>query len=354
MHTNVKKLPKSQAEIQITIPAETISEKYESVYLKMAPDVKLQGFRPGKAPRNMIEGAIGEDKIYQEVFNDLMFEAYRNAVKEHDLEPITYPHFHIDEFQKGSDLKAHAVVHLRPAVKIGDYKKIKAKKSVPEVKDEDVKKVLDKAYENWMKSKGGQDAASPIITATTLSQAEAKAETQKQLTKDDFYKEVGATDESTLLSQIRHELEHQAQSRAEMDFENQILDQLEKLTDIDLPDILIEQELGSMMKSLETQLVPLKIKLEDYLKEKNETEEKLKEKWHPIATKRVKLEFALSEVTKNENIDVSEDEIITVINGAGDEKLKKELEKPEQKVYIKYSLQREKTLDRLKELATKE
>jgi len=352
MQTTVNILPKSQVEIKVVIPSQSIALKYEAVYQKLALSVNIPGFRPGKAPRNLIEANLGEEKIYQQVFDDLLFESYREAIKKHDLHPITYPQFKIEKFAKGKDLEVATTVSLRPKAKVGDYQKIKVKKKEPLVTAADVKKVRDDTFENWKKTKTGQQKTSQIEVAKTLSEAENKALQDKKLTFDEFMREVGVKDEEGLLQQIKIELEKQAQTKSELDFENAILDELVKMTAIDLPDVLIEHELVSMMKGLETQLVPLKIKLQDYLKEKNETEEKLKEKWKPVAEKRVKLEFALAEVTALEKIEVTEPEIEAVVHSVADQKIRAELEKPEQKVYIKYSLQREKTLEKLKKLAS--
>jgi len=175
----------------------------------------------------------------------------------------------------------------------------------------------------------------------------------EEFTFEDFLKANSVKTREELDIKVTESLSEQKINQEEKNFLNEILEQLVKMTNIDLPEVLIEQELKEMEQSMEAQFKPLGVSFDDYLKHQKKTRDDLKKEWKPQAEKSVKLEFALSEVAKSENIMITDEDINKVLSTVSDEKMRQELEKPEQKVYIKYSLQRDKTIQRLKDLASK-
>ena len=377
MSTKLKNLPKSQVELELTIKGEKIAIAYEKEYKKMAPSVTLKGFRPGMAPRNLIEDSLGRDRILQEALNDEIFEAYREAVKEHQLNPISYPEFKLDnlqketKFTKDKDLIVKTIVSIRPQAKLGNYQKIKAKRKEPKkVTEKEIKDLIETSFESWKtQQKEAQSKKNEIKveTASTLSEAKQKGVEDKkdnddfldisklgqEFTFDDFLKANSVKTREELEVKVNGALNEQKINQEEKNFLNEILEQLVKMKNIDLPEVLIEQELKEMEQSMEAQFKPLGVNFDDYLKHQKKSREDLKKEWRPQAEKSVKLEFALSEVAKGENILITEEDINKVLATISDEKMRQELEKPEQKVYIKYSLQRDRTIQRLKDIAGK-
>jgi trigger factor len=152
MKSEKKQLSKNRVKIFITIPAEKMEEYFESHYQRLAPTVNLQGFRPGKAPRVMTIEAIGQSRLANITLEQAIDEAYRNAIEEHGSYPVTPPSVSISKHPtfEGSgehnELKFEIEFDILPEAKIGDYTKVKIKKSDParlEVTDEEVLKVVD-------------------------------------------------------------------------------------------------------------------------------------------------------------------------------------------------------------------
>lgn len=373
MPTQFKKLPKSQAELTLIIDSHKLAEAYEKQYQKISPEITVKGFRPGKAPRNLIETTIGHDKIYQEALNDLIFDAYREAIKEHNLNPISYPEFKIDlpkekeKIENLKEIKVLATISLRPQAKLGNYKKLKVKRGEPKkVTDKDVKELIDASFESWkskLEAEKNRQKDVKIETAANLKEAKIKAgEAQKkddffdisklgQNSFEDFLKANQVQTREELDEKIKKLLEEQKMHQVEQEYLKTLFDKLIEITEIEIPDILVEQELADMEKNLEAQLAPLKISLDEYLKHQKKERSSLHKEWHTQAEKSVKLEFALAALAEKEKVIVLDEELTTVINSITDPHLKTELEKPEQKVYIKYQIQREKTVNKLKEIA---
>src|SRR5712692_5434061 len=88
---SVEKLPTSEAVLDIELSWDELEKASDKAYRKLVQKVDVQGFRRGKAPRSLLERKIGKESLYQEGLDDLITEAYRNALKEHELTPITKP-----------------------------------------------------------------------------------------------------------------------------------------------------------------------------------------------------------------------------------------------------------------------
>ncbi|MFI5240283.1 MAG: trigger factor [Candidatus Saccharimonadia bacterium] len=102
---------------------------------KLRAQVKVAGFRPGKAPDHIVEREIGDASLQSEVIDAAISESYANAVKEHNLEVIASPQVNITKFVPFSELEYSATVDIMPEVKLADYKHMK--KPLPEIKVEE-------------------------------------------------------------------------------------------------------------------------------------------------------------------------------------------------------------------------
>ncbi|MBV9713018.1 MAG: trigger factor family protein, partial [Ktedonobacteraceae bacterium] len=101
MKVSVEKLPSSEAVLDIEISWDEMEKASDKAYRKLVAKVDVQGFRRGKAPRSLLERKIGKEYIYQEGLDDLISEAYRNTLKEHELTPITQPKLDAPAFEMG-------------------------------------------------------------------------------------------------------------------------------------------------------------------------------------------------------------------------------------------------------------
>jgi len=88
---SVEKLPTSEAVLNVDLTWDEMEKASDKAYKKLVKKIDIQGFRRGKAPRSILERKVGKESIYQEGLDDLITETYRDAVKEHNLTPISQP-----------------------------------------------------------------------------------------------------------------------------------------------------------------------------------------------------------------------------------------------------------------------
>ena len=133
-----EKVEKSQVALTIEVGAAEFQAAVEKAYQKMRKNIRVQGFRPGKAPRKMIEKMYGAEVFYEEAINIAFPDAYEAAVKEQELEVVGYPAVELvgEASEEGFTFKATVPVY--PEVTLGQYKGLSAPKEEVKVTAEDV------------------------------------------------------------------------------------------------------------------------------------------------------------------------------------------------------------------------
>ena len=133
-----EKVEKSQVALTIEVGSAEFQAAIEKAYQKMRKKINVPGFRPGKAPRKIIEGMYGAEVFFEEAINIAFPEAYEAAVKEQELQVVGYPNVEmVGEVTKdGFTFKAIAPVY--PEVTLGEYKGLSAPKDEVKVTAADV------------------------------------------------------------------------------------------------------------------------------------------------------------------------------------------------------------------------
>ncbi len=132
-----EKLEKSMVALTVEVSAGEFEAAVEKAYRKQRGSIRVPGFRPGKAPRKMIENMYGAGVFYEEAVNEALPDAYTAAVKEQELEVVGYPEVELLSVGKeGFSFKATVAVY--PEVNLGQYKGVEAPKAEVSVTDEDV------------------------------------------------------------------------------------------------------------------------------------------------------------------------------------------------------------------------
>lgn len=156
MKVTVENEKENLFKLNITVPADEATSAYNSAVKRISQHVSIDGFRLGKAPRNMVEARVGVERIKQEAIEGLMPKVVNEAVAENKLDLITQPYITSYDFELGKDLTVTVSVETRPEVKLGDYKNLTVEADdVPEKAD-----ALDKAIENLQR----QFAEDKIVT----------------------------------------------------------------------------------------------------------------------------------------------------------------------------------------------
>ena len=132
-----EKLEKSKVALTIEVGAEEFEAAVNKAYLKISGKMSIPGFRPGKAPRKIIEGMYGAEVFYEEAVNIVLPQAYEAAVKEQELDVVGYPEVDLENCGKeGVTFKCTVAVY--PEVKLGQYKGLEAPKAEVKVMAADV------------------------------------------------------------------------------------------------------------------------------------------------------------------------------------------------------------------------
>lgn len=136
---STERLPESQIALQIEVDDERLERAMDSAYRRLAGRVKIPGFRPGKAPRAIVERHVGEDTIRQEAIDRLMPELYKEALAQESIEPIDRA---IYELVQEEPLIAKFTVPVRPSAALGDYRSLRMDKEPVAVEPEKVEEGL--------------------------------------------------------------------------------------------------------------------------------------------------------------------------------------------------------------------
>ncbi len=136
-------------ELLVSVDAEAFAKAIDRAYSKTKNKINVPGFRKGKAPRNMIEKLYGEGFFYEDAINDLLPDAFDEALRKADIEIIGRPDVEIVSAGRKDGVELSFKVDLRPELTIKKYKGIAASKEVHNVEDADIdseiKRLMEKA-----------------------------------------------------------------------------------------------------------------------------------------------------------------------------------------------------------------
>lgn len=146
MKIKSKELTGSRRSFDIEVPAEKVKEKYDEVFDEIEKYAEVPGYRSGRAPRYLIETHYKE-KAGDEVRKRLIGDSIVKAVKDAGINTIGMPSVTEISFESGKPLSFKAEVHVRPDVRIKNYKGLKATRQKAQVSTEDVDKVIEELQE---------------------------------------------------------------------------------------------------------------------------------------------------------------------------------------------------------------
>jgi trigger factor len=138
-----EQLPKSQVGMTIEVPAETVDATYDRVLNRLTSKARIEGFRPGRAPRSLVEARIGPAAVREEVVELMVPEVVRQVLQEHSIDPIESPDVEVLELERGRPARLKATVSVMPEVKLGEVPKLEEPIEPIEVTDEMVERRLE-------------------------------------------------------------------------------------------------------------------------------------------------------------------------------------------------------------------
>lgn len=122
MKTTIEKQPENIVKVDIEVPAKDAVNYYNNAAKRLAQYVNIPGFRKGKAPRNIVEQNIGEERIKHEALEGALPKIFSEVIKENDFDVVAQPYVESYDYKIGEDLRIVAKLELRPEVTLGEYK----------------------------------------------------------------------------------------------------------------------------------------------------------------------------------------------------------------------------------------
>jgi FKBP-type peptidyl-prolyl cis-trans isomerase (trigger factor) len=243
--STLKQLPKATVEMDILIPWGEVQESYQKILDTVVATTEIEGFRKGKAPKNLVEQKVDKTKLYNQVIQELVPHIYASEVKKNNLIPVTNPKIEVKKAKEGQDWLITATIALKPVIKLKNYKekikdlkKSKVKIWVPgkDKKEEDKKLTLDEMMQ--VLSQEIEVELSDILLSEEANRllSDLVDQTQKLgMTVEQYLMAKGKTTE-----QIRAEYAKQAQTNLTIQFGLLEIAETEKITVLpkDIDDIL--------------------------------------------------------------------------------------------------------------------
>lgn len=426
----IKQLNITPTRVKLTISTDSdeLAKLKNHVLEHFQTKTKVAGFRPGKAPLNMVEKHIDSATFQSEFLDEAVNTFYRRAVQKEDLKVFGSPAISISKFVPFTDLEFDAEVDVLGKVKLPDYKKIKKVLPKVEVTAKDVSGVIDSLAERSsakkevtraikkgdeavidfegvdtkkkaIKGADGQDYPLNIGSGSFIpgfeenliglkageektfeltfpkdygvkSLADSKVaftvkvkkvnETAKPKIDDEFAASVGPFKTlSELKADIKKQLALEKTDQAERQLENDLVMEIAKGTELELPKTLIDEQIDRLKAEIRQNIAYRGQTWQEMLEAESLSEEDfIKTKLHPEAEHRVKIGLLLAEISVAEKIDVSKEELDSRIEQlksqyASDAATQAELLKPEARQDIASRLLTEKTIKKLVEYASK-
>jgi trigger factor len=378
MQTTNTPLPKSRLQMEFELPAERLTRSLDDAARRLSQRQRISGFRPGKAPRAVVERVVGAPVLLEEAVDLLVESAVREAVREQGILPLDSPEVEVTQSEEGKPVLFKATLSVRPEVILGDFENFPFKPEVEAVDETMVEKVVDELRDNeahlepvtdrpaangdyvlvsfdgtrdGAKFVGGSSQQMPLVLgqnrlypgfedhivgmrtgedrefdidipedfqvesmrgahmhfALKLKELRGKILPEAN---DEFARSIGRFDSlDHLKAELRERLEENALDRARHEFADRIVEYAALNATIDVPDVLVDQEVESMRDEMRSALARQGLAEEMYFKATGSSEEATREGFRPQAYTRARSLLALAEIAKVKGIVVSDDEI---------------------------------------------
>ena len=135
--------PRSSVKLDIELPAERLTRAVDASVRHLSRRTKVPGFRPGKAPRFMLDRMLGPGAVLEDAVDHLVQDAYRDALVEKAILPLDQAKIEVEQAEEGKPLVFNATLHVRPEVELGDYRHFNFRPEIEEITDATVDRVVD-------------------------------------------------------------------------------------------------------------------------------------------------------------------------------------------------------------------
>ena len=138
MKSSVEQLSPTRVRINVEVPFTELEPDFQRAYKELAKQVRLPGFRPGKAPAKLLEARFGREAMLDQVVNEALPARYGQAVAESEVHPLGQPNIEVTKKEYGEELAFTAEVDVRPTITLPDLSALKVSVDPIEVSDDDI------------------------------------------------------------------------------------------------------------------------------------------------------------------------------------------------------------------------
>jgi trigger factor len=387
MNVTATPAPRSTVVLEVELPADRLQQAIDESVRRLGRRTRVAGFRPGKAPRVMLERALGVQRggsadanpIYDEAKEQLFTSTMAGAIEEASVDPLTIPDPEWVRFEEGEGATYRVSLPVRPEVRLGDYNGYPFGVEIETIDDVKVDRVIDELRDqhaslravedrpirtdDWVvvafegtrdgqPFEGGRAERFPLVVGggrmiagfeealVGLSTDEEKdfdvtfpddypdAEvagkpahfhvTVREIREkvlpdadDSFAQEVGAAfqDMAALRADVRTRLEANARDHARHEFADRIIEYAVANATLEVPDLLVDQEVEVMHDELRLRLAEQGIPYAEYARITGKDDAALHAEYHEPAEHRVKVLMVLSKIADEEGLEVPESAI---------------------------------------------
>ncbi len=382
MRTSVEPLEGNRVRLSVELDDAEFDEALDAAFRKIAREVRVPGFRPGKAPRRLIEARLGSQFAREEALRDALPEYYERALQENDLTPVAPPEIDITAGRDEGPVAFDAVVEVMPVVSVAGYDGLRVVLPSVEVDEKDVDRQIDELRKQFGELR---PVARPARDGdhVSIDRKVTRHDQTLQATEDELY-EVGkgtiaeqldrelrgkragdivkfnaelpehgevtftvlvkevretvlpdVTDEwaseasefetvAELREDIRRKLESLKRLQAALQVRDRVLEALVELVDEEMPASLIDREVERRLENLEHRLSHQGAGITQYLQATGRSQAELLQDLRHEAEAALKADLALQAVAEMEGIEVTDAELEAEI----EEMAKRRNEKP--------------------------
>lgn len=421
MNSTITPAPQSSVAIRFDLPPEQLARAVDEAVRHLARRTRIPGFRPGKAPRAVVERAVGAPAILEEALDHLVQRAYRDALAEHDITPLTNADIEIEQGEEGKPVIFTATVQVRPEVRLGDYRGFNFSPEIEVIDDAKINKVIEELADqnatlapvedrgategdyavigyvgtrDGVPFEGGSAERLPLILgqerlipgfeanlmglrpsestafdiafpddyaeASLAGQTAHFAVDMRELREkvlpaidDEFARSMGAFEDlAGLRVEIEARLKRNALDRARHEFSDRIIEYAVANATLELPDILVDQEVEVMHDEFRGSLARQGITEEAYLKVVEKSDADLHTEFRPNAEKRVRVLLVLSRLAETEGVVISDADVNAEVarareRYAGDKKTITYFESARGRSFVRSTLRRSRVVEQL-------
>ncbi|HWC38785.1 MAG TPA: trigger factor [Acidimicrobiales bacterium] len=368
MRATAQPLEDNKVRLSVEVDEAEFERALNDAFRKMAREVRVPGFRPGKVPRRLLEARLGTEVLRQEAFRESLPDFYAQALEDADVDAIAAPEIEITAGQEAGPVAFDAVVPVRPVVTIPGYQGLQVTLAPLAVTDEEVDRQVDRLRDQFGELTTVSRPARDGDHLTIDIKGYRHDETIEPLTTDDFLYEVGSgsivpeldeqlrgaksgdifrfnatvdeqdvsfqvlvkevkekilpevTDEwasdasefdtvQELRDETRKRLAELKRMQAQMALRDQAARALSELVDEDMPDVLIEQELERRLHDLSHRLESQGATLGQYLEAAGTDQDQLLGELRQAAEQTVRADLALRALADAESIEVDDADV---------------------------------------------